>query len=406
MAVNLATNTVESTLQQQFEESILKELASFGDTVYKLADSLFATKTTIREIEDEVQEIVRAAAEGSMCPDPEVEARINNLKLIFQMCITDGKAFLRACVTMASYATDEEHLAEIKEELMEGDVDELKTFVTDLSEFLQKCTEKSKVFQESRSEMVKEADATRKEYTEKVNKSEENAEKHIENFSDAHCDKNRARVGQMMSGVAASAVLTAGKIGALSPQMSLFAAALSAVGGAFVGQMYQINAASESFKEKRASETNLKKKEIYTKALHRISKLQRSMNDAVAFIYEMSKHTESTLKLIGLEYIEESKKKKNPKRLKSYFKIKTTLESVSVAMKSIKDKLGQDGENISCEPDTLISNTQGQQSTDTEDTNLPNYFETTLRITTPPLAHPRNSSPPITTTAVAETGSE
>ena len=210
----------------------------------------------------------------------------------------------------------------------------------------------------------------------------------------------------MMSGVAASAVLTAGKIGALSHDMSLFAAALTAVGGALVGQMYQINAASESFKEKRASETNLKKKEIYTNALHRINKLQGSMNDAVGFIEVMSADTKSTLELIGLEHIEETKKKKNPKKLKSYYKIKTALDTVSGAMKSIKDKLGQDGENISCEPDTLISNTQGQQSTDTEDTNLPNYFETTLRLTTPPLTYPRNSSPPITTTAVAETGSE
>ena len=251
MAVNLATDTVESTLQQQFEERVLKELASFGDTVYKLAYSLSTTKTTIREIEDEVQEIVRAAAEGSMCPDPEVEARIDDLKLILQMCITDGKVFLLACVTMASYATDEEHLALIKEELMEGDVDELKTFVTDLRESLQRCTEKSKVFLESRSEMRKEAATTSKEYAEKVTKYEENAEKHIENFSDAHCDQNRARVGQMMSGVAASAVLTAGKIGGLSPKTSLIAAALSAIGGAFVGQMYQINAAIVNRLKKR-----------------------------------------------------------------------------------------------------------------------------------------------------------
>ena len=153
MAVNLATDTVESTLQhaQQFEERVLKELAKFGDTVYKLADSLLATKTTIREIEDGVQEIVRAAAEGSKCLDPEVEAKIIDLKQKFQKCITDGKSFLHACVTMASYATDEEHLAEIKEELMEGDVDELKTFITDLNEYLQRCTEKSEVFDKSKS---------------------------------------------------------------------------------------------------------------------------------------------------------------------------------------------------------------------------------------------------------------
>ena len=150
----------------------------------------------------------------------------------------------------------------------------------------------------------------------------------------------------------------------------------------------------------------MKKKEIYTNALRRINTLQRSMKDAYAFFYDMNKHTESTLELIGLEHIEETKQKKNPKRHKRYFKIKSALDEVSVAMKSINDKLGQDGENISCEPDTLISNTQGLQSTDTEDTNLPNYFGTTLRLTTPPLAYPRNSSPPITTTAVAETGSE
>lgn len=399
---------------------LVKQLGELAGTAYKLVNSLSSVQSGILENERVSREIEEEAAKFSKDSDPEVASKIIELKDKYRSCINDGKIFLDACVDMASYATEEQHLAEIDENLRkEGRFDKLKTFVEDLCGYLKECQKCTKEFRTTKEELEQEVKVRQNEYVEKANESGAAARMARERHSDAFLEQDKAKVYQVASQFAMDAAYTAAETGMLSHSMSLLTMTVTGFGVFVAARFNEHDAARDGLQQKRALESHKKKEAIYEDAKHCIFDLQVSMSDTVAIIDDMCRHAQHAKKLIegsgskGLKHYTDSDSKKNPGMVDGYYDIKNKIERLRKAMDSIKEKLGQGGEKISSEPyELVISNTQPQQPTDTSETELKYVpaidLGTTLQprvsgSSGPPPPQPVGSnSSPVTTSAVAE----
>ena len=371
-------NTVANVANQALSPvmNVIRQLGIVVNAGQRLAETLPSVQTAIVKIQEE-QRQMEEAVDSNENTDPEVAVEISTLKRSFQSCINDAKHFLKACVDMALYAVDEEIQEGINQDLEQGKLDVLAAFVGVFATRVEECKKRLKYFQESQTNARESAQVAMDKYKKKYNSSGREVQTMRRNHSHAHLQVNMASGTQYVSALAICGGLVAANRGWWSPRTALLAGIVGGV--AILGTwMYEHKAAGDGLQAKQDLTENMKERSIFEGASKSIKDLQKSMDEVVVIIDEMSRHVEQASNEIKGEH---SLKKyvgppqMPPTNIAHYRDIEQKLKSLRRSMNSILQELEDDGTRISRNPDEIISNTQPTQSTlDTE--TEPNYGRT------------------------------
>lgn len=133
-------------------------------------------------------------------------------------------------------------------------------------------------------------------------------------------------------------------------------------------------------KQERVKNEKAKQQKMLEDAQATISKLYNLMSKASAIIDGMDSVSRRISKTIeretGLkEYVDSNK-------VVDYYDIVNKIDTIQRAGRQIVDKIGEDGTHpISSHPDELVSNTQPQQATDTEDISATDAAREAMNLT-------------------------
>ncbi len=126
------------------------------DGARKLLEFIPSMKNAVNEIEKADKRVKNALAGITATSDPDVVCKLADLQKEFRDFIRVGKGFLEHCLSMAIYARNKKHIAEIKQELEQEKVDKLKVYIDLLCGYLADCDESYKKFQTSRKSLAAE----------------------------------------------------------------------------------------------------------------------------------------------------------------------------------------------------------------------------------------------------------
>ena len=121
-----------TTVQNVSNESVF-QIGLFRQVVegaIKLVELLPSMSNAVKEIKEAEKHVQSALVGITATSDPGVVIELADLQKEFRAFIRVGKDFLENCLSMAKYATDKQHVTEIKEQLESKTLDKLKVYIS------------------------------------------------------------------------------------------------------------------------------------------------------------------------------------------------------------------------------------------------------------------------------------
>lgn len=202
--------------------------------------------------------------------DPDIAEEIRELKRSYRSSINCAKQFFRGCLSTVEYGLNEKIEKAIKEELEQGKLDNLTSFLHFLEKRLQQCKDKLEKFHCSQSEANDIAKKTMKRNKEKLNKATREANTAKGQLESASLVGSVFTGAQLLSGIAVvGGLMTMGSL----PQTGLVMTITSIAVG--FGSLAMADAAElHGLEAKNDLKSSMKEQSSFKQALHSIKDIE------------------------------------------------------------------------------------------------------------------------------------
>ncbi len=360
------------------------------DGAMELVASLPSVSKAVKEVK-EAEIRVRSILEGiTASSDPEVRDKLATLRKDFCDFIQEGKECLEDCISMAKYATNEQHITEIKQRLERKILDELKKYTVSLSDYLKDCDESFQKFLTTHKEMCDQVSCAKGHFSDQHKKVKEEASDAVTKFETAVFEREDRKGLTTFCSMVGSASAKAGALAIISPNAafstSMFSYALS-----YLARTNEGKAARNVMEQERAREEMAKKEKILQDAIKCVVDLRESVLNAALFVKKIKSDSNRASKVIekkrGLNDLADSNKEDI-----DFHDLANKLDTLQRAAGEILKNIGEDGITpISSNLDELVSNTQPHQTTDQNQATMQDWMRT-LNISSQPNGNFSNHS--------------
>ena len=119
-----------TTVQNVSNASVLGLFSQVVEGAINLVELLPSMSNAVKEVKEAEKHVQSALVGITATSDPGVVIELADLQKEFRAFIRVGKDFLENCLSMAKYATDKQHVTEIKEQLESKTLDKLKVYIS------------------------------------------------------------------------------------------------------------------------------------------------------------------------------------------------------------------------------------------------------------------------------------
>lgn len=259
--------------------TMLQRINGLAAVGQKLASLLSSVRKIVPEIERKQEEIERVAKLNPNL-DPEKAQEIEDLDRMFRSCISCANVFLTDFGFAAEYGLNEEIKKDIKEELEQGNLDTLESFLNRLVHFLKQPKVQLESFNRSQSDADKIAKGMMTEYKKDHDKATRDVDAAKQQHGKATLVGNVAAATTVVSGIGfAAGLMMMESRPALGLRMTIACGITGC--GSFVCEHV---AASYSLTAKNNLKRSITDQSNLQKALDNIRELQKSMSDIMKVI--------------------------------------------------------------------------------------------------------------------------
>ncbi len=263
----------------------------------KLVELLPSMSNAVKEVKEAekcVQSILVCITADS---DPEVRDKFATLQKEFRDFIRVGKEFLEDCLSMAKYATDEQHLTEIKEQLESKILFELKMYIDSISGYVKDCEESFEKFQAAHKEMDDQIYTVKEYFSGQLKEAGKKASDSVEKYERAVIEREHIKGLKTVLSMASSASAVAGASGIIPPEVAVFQS-LSSYVQAYLACTNEGITVLDVMKQERAREETATKEKILQYALNCVVDLQEAVLNATSLNKDMTFYVNCASKVI------------------------------------------------------------------------------------------------------------
>ncbi len=342
---NESPEEISTTVQNVSNESVLDLFSQVVEGAIKLVELLPSMSNAVKEIKEAEKHVQSALVGITATSDPDVVIELADLQKEFRAFIRVGKDFLENCLSMAKYATDKQHVTEIKEQLESKTLDELKVYIDSLNRYLKNCDESSEEFRTTHKKTEGRVSSAKGHFSDQHKEAKKEASDAVEKYERAVVKRTSGEALTITFAMVSSANALAGASGIIPPEVAACGSFFNLM-QACLARINEGTAVLDVMEQERAREEMAKKEKILLDALNCVVKLYVSILNAASLVKEMKSHSNHASKVIdqkkekvgGLQEFADS----NEEDI-DFYDLKNKLDKLQRAAGEILKVIGEDG---------------------------------------------------------------